>query len=59
MDASNESAEGNRDEAESKQDTPLATGDASDLEGGTTDEHNENLTGDLYKPQSVPVRFRV
>ena len=57
--ASNGSAEGNQDEAESNQDTPLVAGDASDLEGGTTDEHNENMTGDLYKPQLVPVRFRV
>ena len=48
--ASNESAEGNLNETESKRDTPLVTRNTSDLAGGTTDEHNENLTGDLYKP---------
>ena len=43
---------GDRNEAESKQDTPLATGDRGHLEGGATDEHDEDLTTDLYKQSS-------
>ena len=45
--ALNKDAKGNWDEAESRWDTPLATGDVSDLEGSATDEHNENLTGEI------------
>ena len=33
------------------------TGDVSDLGGGATDEHNEDLTSDLYNPQLVSMRL--
>ena len=48
-DASNKNTEGDRNEAKSKRDTPLTTGDRGHLEGGATDEHDEDLTTDLYK----------
>ena len=48
-DASNKNTEGDRNEAESERDTPLVTGDRGHLEGSATDEHDEDLTTNLYK----------
>ena len=48
-DASIKNTEGDRNEVKSERDTPLATGDRGHLEGGATDEHDEDLTTDLYK----------
>ena len=48
-DASNKNTKGDQNKAKSEQYTPLATRDRGHLEGGTIDEHNEDLTTDLYK----------
>lgn len=52
-DASDERAEGNRDEAECEGDTPLAASDAGDGEGCATDKDNEDLSANFYTSVSV------
>ena len=45
--APNKRAERDRDDAERETNTPFAATDASHLEGGATDEHDENLNSNL------------
>ena len=51
--ASYEDTKGDRDEAECQRNTPLATGNGGDLEGITTDKHDEDLAPDFCKKLSV------
>ena len=57
-DEADESAERNRDEAESERDTPFTASDASDGEGRATNEDNQELSADFCMANEYTVGRR-
>src|SRR5258706_9146045 len=57
-DCSNKSANGDRQETECNRNAPVTARDGSDRKGSTTNEHNDNLNGNLCEIMRTCVMYR-